>query len=265
MSRADLAVAYATRGWWPFPCEVGGKAPGTRSGCKAATDDLVTIRQRWRKTDWNIGITAGPSNLVIIDLDVKPENGPAGLGTFHGLGGDSDATYCVVTPRGGLHAYYTVADGFWYPPSAGRVAPNIDVRAGWSYVLAAGSVVDGIEYEECGAAEPMPLPDWLGALIDRPPPDFERVERKHQADVRAGDDGRMKAWRGIRDHFEQRAQANVDRNTYFYWAVRAVGDHLWPIEFKDACVEELKDVGLGMGLTESEVTASSASARRRWP
>src|SRR5215471_12041699 len=173
MTRLARAEGYAARGWFPFPCKVNSKAPATRSGFEAGTNDLVTIRQRWRTTDYNIGIWTGAANLVVIDLDVKPEKGPPGIEAWillcdkHGLG--YEQTYCVVTPSGGLHVYFAVEDGNWYPPSTStsqRVGINIDVRSSGSYVLAAGSEIDGVFYEECGNNELLSLPDWLATMID---------------------------------------------------------------------------------------------------
>lgn len=245
------------------------KEPATRSGVYAMkTPDLVQARGWWRTTNWNIGIWTGGSRLVVIDLDVDVEKGPPGIATWLELcaqaGYDFEQTYCVVTPKAGLHVYFTVEDGFWYPPSVSRVAPNIDVRASGSYVLATDSEIDGIFYESCCGDTPLPLPDWLAPLIDRPPPDMEWMNRQHDADMRSNPDGWSRAFRGISDRLEQEATAGVDRNSYLYWAVRAVGDHLWSDDFKDACVAELEDVARGLGLRDNEIRDTVRSARRRW-
>jgi hypothetical protein len=72
--RASLVEQYATRGWSVFPLKVGEKQPATRSGLYAGTDDLVTLRSRWKNTDYNIGINCGGSGLVVVDLDVDKEH-----------------------------------------------------------------------------------------------------------------------------------------------------------------------------------------------
>ena len=271
MNRGDIAILMAAREWFPFPCHVNSKQPATRSGFYAGTNDQVTIRRYWSQKDWNIGLYTGEAHLCVIDLDVKPENGPAGISTWLELCAEHDfdfeQTYCVVTPRGGLHVYFYVEDGFWYPPStskSSRIGPNIDVRSSGSYVCAVGSVIDGIEYEHCCSDQVLPLPDWLGVMIDRPPPDIEWMERKHILDVNADDNTRMRSFRGIADRLKQEAQAGVDRNSYFYWAVRAVGDHLWPETFKEACVNELRDIAIELGLPEREIRDTERSARKRW-
>lgn len=267
--RLAIAEGYAARGWAVFPCRIGSKQPATRSGFEAGTTDMVTVRQRWRTTDYNIGIWTGESKLVVIDLDIDPAKGPPGISTFLEICAeaefDIESTYCVATPKGGLHVYFIVDDGNWYPPSVSRVAPNIDVRSSGSYVVAAGSVVDGFEYDHCCANQPIELPRWLGIIIDRPPPDTVRFHRGHDADVRASEGGRGIAFQGIAGHLRDKSTAGVDRNSYFYWAVRAVGDHIWPADFKEACVLELQDIGHEIGLTDAEIRDSTASARRRWP
>lgn len=272
MSRGDIAVQLATRGWPIFPCKPNSKAPATRSGFYAATTDLVDVRRYWRNIDYNIGLYTGKANLVVIDLDLKPEHGLPGISVWlemcAGHGYDEwEQSYNVNSPGGGLHIYFTVPDGFWYPPStstSGRIGDNIDVRSSGSYVLVAGSVIDGVEYEHWGGDEPLPLPDWLGVMIDRPPPDVEWMNRQHDRDVRSDPAGWSRAFLGIIGRFETEATANVDRNSYFYWAVRAVGDHFWNDDFKEACVADLRDVARGLGLGDREIQDSERSARRRW-
>lgn len=255
------------RGWPVFPLKVGAKVPATRSGVYAATDDLVTVRRWWAKIDYNIGIYTGEAKLLVVDCDVKPEG--VGLTYFLTLCADNDfdveSTYCVVTPSSGLHIYFAVENGFWYPPGANVIAPLIDIRSSGSYVAAAGSEIDGVPYERVGADVVLPLPDWLAPLVDKPPPDTAMFQRHHDADLRASDAGRGKAFQGIAEHFRDKSTAGIDRNMYFYWAVRAVGDHLWPGDFKEAGVQELQAIAHEIGLTDTEIKDTTASARRRWP
>jgi hypothetical protein len=269
MTRLAIAESYAARHWAVFPCKIGSKEPATRSGVYAGTDDLVTVRRYWHQTDWNIGLWTGGSRLVVIDLDINSDKGRPGITQFLELCAanhfDLESTYCVVTPKSGLHVYFSVDDGFWYPPSVSRIATNIDVRASGSYVVAAGSEVNGIVYEHCCSNEVIPLPDWLAELVDAPPPVQQRQESYRMLDAKATDEAKMKAFRGLARHFQTQAQEGVDRNDHLYWAVRAVGDHIWPSEFQNWAVDELHDIARSLGLSDREIQDTTRSARRRWP
>src|SRR5271169_6850906 len=92
-SRLEAALDLAARGFYVFPChwlkadgncscpaskdcKQTAKHPqglAVRRGYKDATCDPVRIKQWWER--WpkaNIGIACGPSNIVAIDIDDKP-------------------------------------------------------------------------------------------------------------------------------------------------------------------------------------------------
>ena len=85
-----------------------------------------------------VGIVTGPSGLVIIDLDT-PQAMSEWVERFGAI-----TTRTAHTPRG-LHIYYTSPDASNLKPRT-NVLPNIDVRAGESYVVAPGSTLDGGTY-----------------------------------------------------------------------------------------------------------------------
>jgi hypothetical protein len=65
------ALAAALRGWYVFPCAVGGKRPALRGNWQdLATTSPDQIRDWWNRAPYNIGIACGPSGLVVIDLDL---------------------------------------------------------------------------------------------------------------------------------------------------------------------------------------------------
>ncbi|MCP2330734.1 bifunctional DNA primase/polymerase [Actinoalloteichus caeruleus] len=192
MSESELmraALAAARRGWHVFPCRAGRKPPAVRSWEDRATTDADRIRRCWAAGEWNIGVAAGPSQLVVIDLDVaKPgEHPPRGLG-HAGISGGLDSltalaedegapladlldTYTVRTPSGGEHLYFQAPPGCGVRCSAGRLARWIDVRAAGGYVLGAGSVGPGGPYTPTGADHIAELPGWITRrLADRPAP-----------------------------------------------------------------------------------------------
>jgi Bifunctional DNA primase/polymerase, N-terminal len=177
------ALAAALRGWYVFPCAVGGKRPALRGNWQdLATTSPDQIRDWWNRAPYNIGIACGPSGLVVIDLDLPrdaddeeaadgvlfPLSGAdilSGLARQHGErypGG----TYVVDTPSGGCHLYFSAAAGDdRVRNSAGAVGPHIDVRADGGYVVGAGSRIGGRAYSARAPRPAAPLPSWLAALV----------------------------------------------------------------------------------------------------
>ena len=110
------ALAMAARGWHVFPCVADGKRPALRGSWQQhATTDAGRIRHWWASAPYNIGISCGPSGLVIIDLDVaKDGSGPHGADSLaqlcarHGQPRLS-GTLTVRTPSGGTHLYFRAA------------------------------------------------------------------------------------------------------------------------------------------------------------
>ncbi|MFF9677585.1 bifunctional DNA primase/polymerase, partial [Streptomyces eurythermus] len=187
------ALDAAERGWHVFPLRPGTKRPAlhgektcTRTGpCAAghrkweqrATTDPDRIRAAWSRAPFNVGIAAGPSGLVVVDLDTPEHKGssdvPCGAATFGALceraGHTVPTTYRVRTASGGTHLYFTAPAGVQLPNTAGTVAKSVDTRAVGGYVVAAGSIVPAGRYEALNAAVAAPLPGWLLNIL-RPAP-----------------------------------------------------------------------------------------------
>lgn len=209
------ALAAAARGWHVFPVKPGQKAAavpghkaercdGTDPRCRnghqgwepRATTDPGRIRRAWARIPYNVGIAAGPSGLVVIDLDVpKPGEKPPARWTAPGICDGADVlaalaeehgaefpweTFTVRTRRGGWHLYFTAPDGARLGNTAGR-NPNglgwlVDTRAHGGYVVGPGSIVTTAEdgtgrYEVTYDRAPAALPGWLAGLLtaDRSP------------------------------------------------------------------------------------------------
>jgi hypothetical protein len=169
------ALAMAARGWHVFPCAPGGKEPALRGNWQQhATTDPRQVRDWWTRRPFNIGISCGPSGLVVIDLDIPKAGGQlGGTESFWRLC-DSHRqpvprTFAVATPSGGWHLYFAARDGD-VRNSAGKLAPLVDVRAAGGYVIGPGSRIGDRGYTLHNAACPAPLPDWLAALLSTPPP-----------------------------------------------------------------------------------------------
>jgi Bifunctional DNA primase/polymerase, N-terminal len=176
------ALSAAARGWHVFPCVPGGKRPALRDNWQQlATTDPARILCWWTRMPFNIGISCGPSGLVVIDLDVAKSSQRDD--EFPASGADSlaklckrhyqtypDNTFAVRTPSGGTHLYFR-ANSYSVRNSASHLGPLIDIRAAAGYVVAPGSRVTGRAYEVTDPSRPAPLPDWIASLLgDRPAP-----------------------------------------------------------------------------------------------
>jgi Bifunctional DNA primase/polymerase, N-terminal len=184
-SLLHAAECLAARGWHVFPCVPGGKRPALRDNWQQlATIDPARILRWWTRMPFNIGISCGPSGLVVLDLDLDLDVAKAGSVDDQppGSGADSLAELCkrhgqpypvgtftVSTPRG-THLYF-LAPSRSPRNSAGRLGSLIDVRAAGGYVIAPGSRVCGLRYDVVDTNRPSPLPDWIATLLDdRPAP-----------------------------------------------------------------------------------------------
>lgn len=147
-----MALRYADElDWYIFPTlEVGGKqytdkygnpditkpkAPYTSDGFMGATKDLKTIENWWK--NWpnaGIGISCGPSNLVVIDIDIK--DGRVGFDTFYSLGIEDDDALHAFTPSGGAHIIFKGT----CRSSASRLL-GIDIRSFGAYIVAPPSIL----------------------------------------------------------------------------------------------------------------------------
>ncbi|CAM5541593.1 bifunctional DNA primase/polymerase [Streptomyces abikoensis] len=190
-----FALDAARRGWHVFPLRPGDKRPALhgetscpRSGpCgnghvkweARATTDPDRITTAWTAGTYNIGIAAGPSGLLIIDLDVskdKSENdAPCGAASFMALceraGQPVPATYRVRTASGGEHLYFQAPQGIRLGNTAGKVARRIDTRGWGGYVVAPCSTTPAGDYTVTDDRAPAPLPAWLlHALTPKPKP-----------------------------------------------------------------------------------------------
>jgi hypothetical protein len=284
--------AHCARGWHVFPVNADTKRPATRSGFQAGSTDIVRWRAQWKqRPDWNIGIWTGASSLLVIDCDLDKEDSTswavnafkrAGLiddGPFgddgstidaHGPGPmpgisvwleicdaydfDTEDTYCVVTPSGGLHAYFEYDTDKWdIAPSANRktniLGELVDIRAEGSYVVGVGSEIDGVEYEWCetSSAHVLPAPVWLLELLQKPPVVVSERMAAIDNDHRGHDEDRVKFLGFMADDI--RTAPVGSRNTVFsnkLWRVHQLGG-------SDVEMEYLCNAAREAGLPDAEI------------
>ena len=193
---AAAAERYAAIGWYVLPvhgivdgrctcgegesCPSPGKHPRIPGWQNQATTDVATIR-RWWKT-WphaNIGIVAGKSGLVCLDIDPK-HGGDDSLDQLIAEHGALPDTREQITGGGGRHILFKHPGGrIQNRQDASAVAPGIDTKGDAGFFVAAPSLhVSGKRYqwdglEDTGVAE---LPGWLKKmLVSTSPPNVKTI------------------------------------------------------------------------------------------
>jgi len=173
------------RGFALFPLRPGTKVPAVaRDWEHAATTSLTRLRQLAPQPGANYGIACGPSDLIVVDLDIakdpqelaegEPTQGWVVLRELADThDGELPRTFTVRTASGGQHLYFRPpVDGPTPRNTVRRLGPLIDTRGVGGYVVAPGSRVDGVEYQVIDDAPIAVLPEWLSALLrpmeDRP-------------------------------------------------------------------------------------------------
>ena len=159
----ELARHYAKHGYRVFPLQPGGKKPvipkerGGR-GCLDGTLDLNKIEQWWAEwPDANVGIATGA--LLVIDVD--PRRCSTWLESLNQLA--LPPTFAVKTWSGGWHLYLQMPVNAHITIGT-DLLPAIDWRGRGGYVVAAGSVVNGVTYE---IARNLPIAAPPRSLIER--------------------------------------------------------------------------------------------------
>lgn len=144
----EHAIAYAKRGWFVFPCKVGGKTPLTAHGFKSASNDPNEVEKMFKKyPNANIGLVTGKINgFWVLDIDVKDyAGGEDSLSDLIREHGDLPTTVEALTWSGGRHIFFKYPENRTVGCKTG-LKPGIDVRGDGGYVIAVPSVVEGKAY-----------------------------------------------------------------------------------------------------------------------
>jgi hypothetical protein len=262
------ALAYADLGWAVHPLRPRDKRPLLRDWPHKATTDVRVIRDWWaRWPEANIGVACRPSDLFVIDLDVKGvakgEESWTSLKEQHGLG--DLVTPTTRTPSGGRHLFFS-ADGTGLGNSSGRLGAGIDTRGEGGYVLLPPSVLaDGKTYTweiSPRAQNPIRLPQALIELLADPEPGQRGDAGGRRLD--GTDRGTAYAMAALSGELEKLATADTGtRNNTLNTAAYSLGQLVGAGLLNRAEVESrLLSVALSTGLDEREAQATVASGLR---
>lgn len=274
------ALAAAARGWHVFPLAPYDKRPLPRftSWEAHATTDPALIHHMWARGPYNIGIACGPSNLVVLDLDVpKPDEHPPAAWARPGINDGADVlaalceqagqplpleTFMVRTRRGGTHLYFTAPAGLDLRNTAGKLGWKIDTRARGGYVVAPGSIVtlpDGSgSYDVLHDPAPAPLPPWLADRLTAQPPSTSACAVLIAC---GGDRAAGYALAALRGEIQRVLDAVPGtRNTTLNLAAFALGQliaaSLLPRALTEACLLNAAEA-IGLGFREAFTTIRS--------
>ncbi|MDI6028324.1 bifunctional DNA primase/polymerase [Corticibacterium sp. UT-5YL-CI-8] len=178
----STALSFAAQGWPVFPCRPADafdpatgevlpeKAPLISNGFRGATLNERVIGELWKRNPGSlVGVPTGERiNAWVLDIDVKTNgtNGFEWLEAMEDTHGALPDTARVMTANGGMHIFFTYAEGV---RNRGGLGSGIDVRGEGGFVVAAGSAMaDGRTYEwvdDTGPADIKPAPQWLLDLV----------------------------------------------------------------------------------------------------
>jgi hypothetical protein len=85
MTTAEIATAFAERGWYVMPCYPQQKTPFfpiAKQGYKSASNNPKVVNKWFSKSPLlNIAIACAPSGLVVFDVDYRNGGSTDGLDT----------------------------------------------------------------------------------------------------------------------------------------------------------------------------------------
>lgn len=163
MSSATRMTAedFHRLGLFPFPLKDpipgvknSGKEPRWRGWQLVAKRSTAKDRRAWAFYGWGLGLSLGPSRLVVIDTDTEEADRWA---EEH-----LPATPWRTRTSKGHHYFYRLAEGQAAPSNGVRVHPlGIDRRSDGGFVVSPGSIHwTGLIYEPEG--------DWSASILQLP-------------------------------------------------------------------------------------------------
>lgn len=169
------AAWYIRQGWHPIPLRApepgnadSGKIPLPK-GWQNARTAAADIPRLWPDGEpRNIGITCGPSRLVVLDFDTA-----AAFAPWAAAHPDAVQTFSVKrsnAPEGRLHLYFTLAEGQPAPAQLTKAATGWgDLKSAGGQVVAPPSIhYTGGRYEIANMNPPLPWRDTYTPALHPP-------------------------------------------------------------------------------------------------
>jgi len=268
-------------------------------GVRAATTDPDLIDRWWAEDPrYGVGVACGPSGLVILDIDNHGTDRPENSDILPGVAVDQDAadfesgwdtiaalcavrnaklpwieppTLSVLTPSGGLHAWFRVEDAEQWRQGAGKLGWQIDLKAGWGYGIVPGTATRKGPYRALGDCRTVAeLPAWLAADLKRAGhhKGAQQARPNHTAKQLLARIQRPKGDRyvaaAVRAEVERvTSAASGTRNETVFSAARALGRFIPAGQLSEPEVEDLLNAAAQVaGLSENEARTAVRSGIR---
>ena len=152
-----MAAAHALieQRFYVFPLRPGDKRPlpHFKHWEQRATRDPDLVYQWWSMAPYNIGVATGPSQLLVVDCDTRPDNAALDWRNVKNrmwiLGQQLPQTFSVRTPSSGLHLYFAAPETWLWEtqqansastltrgvPAATSLAPDPFIQDGFTWSL----------------------------------------------------------------------------------------------------------------------------------
>ena len=168
-----MAAAHALieQGFYVFPLRPGDKRPlpHFKHWEQRATRDPDRVYQWWSMAPYNIRVATGPSQLLVVDCDTRPDNAALDWRNVKNrmwiLGQQLPQTFSVRTPSSGLHLYFAAPETWLWETQQANSASTLTRGVPAATSLAPGSVHSGRLYVVVDRFPIAPLPTWITELL----------------------------------------------------------------------------------------------------
>ena len=257
-----VAIDLGSRGFAVFPIRIWGDGDDwkpVKGFPERATDDVAQISAWWAKwPEARVGLLTDVRNdISVLDLDTK--KGKDGIAALAALGFADLAALSPVrvrTPSGGWHLYFRHDQRL--KNSTSEIGEGIDVKTRRGFVVAPGSLKDGLRYEPIGAPlGSVELPCFPEALIPEAEPEREPVEivSEPTGEQLIWAENRLRKWAGRLTEMGEGGR-NSALNSAAMWAGGAAAHGFLTRELVE---EILSAAAAEAGLRKSEIRATFKS------
>lgn len=167
----DAVAAWVECGWQPIPVRADNKRPlvSWREQSQRLPDESAKTVELFRRfANRQMPIMVGialPEDVVVLDVDHRPDNGWIAMETAATLGnqyGLPQQTPVSRTPSGGFHIWLSLPPGAkarnWTSAHNRFPVPGVDIRTSGGFVVVPPSIrADGANYNWIGKTKTLPM------------------------------------------------------------------------------------------------------------